>query len=101
MYAQDSEAAAGKHAKHVEHEHGRKDEHAWISLGPGPPLPRYDYAAGGANPELVATWEKMDLKHVLGFPLWEKEVHELLLRPAGLNGILAVIAISPTESRID
>ena len=72
-HAQDGEKAAGKWAKGTEHKHGRKDEHAWISECLYPPLPRYDYANSGAAPEMISTWSKMDLKHVLGFPLWEKE----------------------------
>ena len=76
-HSTDGEKAAGKHAKHVEHKHGRKDEHAWISECLYPPLPRYDYAASGADPEFIKVYSKMDLFHVLGFPTWEKEAFTL------------------------
>ena len=79
-HSTDGEKAAGKHAKHVEHKHGRKDEHAWISECLYPPLPRYDYAASGADPEFIAVYAKMDLFHVLGFPLWEKEAFDLFAK---------------------
>ena len=62
---------AGKHAKHVEHKHGRKDEHAWISECLYPPLPRYDVDSSGADAAFIACWKKMDLFHVIGFPTWE------------------------------
>ena len=57
----------GKHAKHVEH--GRKDELDWISCCLYPPLPRYDVGKSGADPEFIKCWKKMDLFHVLGFPV--------------------------------
>ena len=65
----DGEAAAGKHAKHVEHKHGHKDEHAWIPECLYPPLPRYDWKNSGADPDFLKEWEKMDLAHIFGFPL--------------------------------
>ena len=71
----DGEAAAGKHAKHVEHKHGRKDEHAWISCCLYPPLPRYDIDASGAPADFITCWKKMDLFHVIGFPMWEQVTH--------------------------
>ena len=74
----DGEAAAGKHAKHVEHKHGHKDEHAWIPECLYPPLPRYDWKNSGADPDFLKEWEKMDLAHIFGFPLWEETVFNLM-----------------------
>ena len=77
----DGEAAAGKHAKHVEHKHGRKDEHAWISLCLYPPLPRFDPSTSGvADAFFLKTWAGMDLSHVIGFPMWEKDVFMLFAK---------------------
>ena len=58
--------AAGKHAKHVEHKHGRKDEHKWISDCLYLLLPRYDTrrrARCGHDRD-----SKMDLFHVSASP---------------------------------
>ena len=52
----------------------KKDEVAVVSEILYPPPPRYDYKAAGGDPKFVAEWEKMDLKHLFGFPLWEEAV---------------------------
>jgi hypothetical protein len=72
----EGEAAAGKHSKGVEHKHGRKDEHAWVSLCLYPPLPRYEPPAG-TDPSYLACWKQMDLSHVIGYPMWEEGVFML------------------------
>ena len=56
----------------------RKDELAVISEALYPPLPRYDPADSGANPDFIEIWSKMDLGHIFGFPTWEQAVFELL-----------------------
>jgi hypothetical protein len=43
-----------------------------------PPLPRFDYKNSGASALWVKTYEKMDLWHVYGFPLWEEGVFKVL-----------------------
>jgi len=57
---------------------GEKDEHAVITEAVAPPMERFDYKSSGADPRFVRTWAKMDLSHVAGFPLWEKDVFGLL-----------------------
>ena len=61
-----------------------EDEHKVVSKYVCPPLPLYDYTT--AEPiegdqatldTMVGFWKKMDMKHVFGFPLWEKEVFDL------------------------
>ena len=50
-----------------------RDEKAVVSDALYPPLPRYDYAASGADPDFCEQWAKMDLTHIFGFPLWEEQ----------------------------
>jgi hypothetical protein len=58
---------------------GERDEHDVITAALFPPMERFDAAAAasGADADCVATWAKMDLSHVFGFPTWEKEVFGL------------------------
>ena len=37
-----------------------------------------DAAASGADPAFLEEWAQMDLSHIFGFPLWEKDVHDVL-----------------------
>jgi hypothetical protein len=59
---------------------GEKDEHAVITEAVAPPMERFMPPAlsSGVNSRWLATWQKMDLSHVFGFPAWEKEVYGLL-----------------------
>ena len=57
---------------------GEKDAHAVVSEFQQPALPRYDYAASGADEKWIAVYSKMDLSHVYGFPLWEESVFSVL-----------------------
>ena len=56
----------------------KKDTHTVITEFQQPELPRFDYKKSGAAANWLAIYEKMDLSHVFGWPLWEKEVFELL-----------------------
>ena len=82
-----------------------KDEHKVISDCLYPPLPRYDASSatqleGESRNDFnsfKATWSQMDLTHVYGFPLWEKEVFELLHATfEGLRSIFDYYAKSGT-----
>ena len=63
-----------------------KDEHAVITEAVVPPLEKFDVTSiqpcKGQSPadhqKFIATWQKMDVSHVFGFPSWEKEVFALL-----------------------
>ena len=55
---------------------GEKDEHAVITEFLYPPLERFA-PPSGVDPSFVKVWSKMDLSHVFGFPLWEKEVRHV------------------------
>ena len=57
---------------------GEKDSHAVVTEFQQPALPRYDYASSGADSKWINVYTKMDLSHAFGFPLWEKEVFEVL-----------------------
>uniref|UniRef100_A0A7S2CRY1 EF-hand domain-containing protein n=1 Tax=Haptolina brevifila TaxID=156173 RepID=A0A7S2CRY1_9EUKA len=57
---------------------GEKDCHAVISEVLQPPYPRFDPSTSSADSGFKAVWAKMDLKHIFYFPVWEKEVFELL-----------------------
>jgi hypothetical protein len=67
---------------------GEKDEQMVITEAVVPRAPRFDPSSAspneGSEPQQhqawLATWRKMDLAHVFGFPLWEKEVFMLLQR---------------------
>jgi hypothetical protein len=52
------------------------DAHGVITAWQQPSLPRYDWQASNAAASWKAIWGKMDLTHIFGFPLWEKEVFE-------------------------
>ena len=43
-----------------------------------PTLPRWDWQASGADKHWLAMYAKMDLSYIFGWPLWEKEVFEVL-----------------------
>ncbi|KOO22536.1 hypothetical protein Ctob_006009 [Chrysochromulina tobinii] len=59
---------------------GEKDEHAVITEAVAPPMERFTppSLSSGVDSRWLATWQKMDLSHVFGFPAWEKEVYGLL-----------------------
>ena len=67
---------------------GEKDEQAVITEAVVPPPNRLDVASVVALPgqdpvehnKLMQAWGKMDLGHVYGFPLWEKEVFTVIQR---------------------
>ena len=43
--------------------------------------------------QFLATWGKMDLSHVFGFPMWEKEVHLTLQEPSVSTAMLVYCAV--------
>ena len=65
---------------------GEKDEQAVITEAVEPAVTRYEFMASRALPGQsfqehqlwVATWAKIDLSGLYGFPLWEEEVFKLL-----------------------
>ena len=67
---------------------GEKDEHAVITEAVVKPIVRFDASAitplpnqsAGEHAEWIATWGRMELSHVDGFPAWEEEVFEVLRR---------------------
>ena len=70
---------------------GEKDEQQVITEAAVPKVERLSVESVqpmlGQDPDehnkFVSTWGKMDLGHVYGFPLWEKEVFQLLQRSFG------------------
>ena len=56
----------------------QKGAHEVITEYQQPKLPRYDWQSSGADKRWMAMYAKMDLSHCFGWPLWEKEVFELL-----------------------
>ena len=67
---------------------GERDEQAVVTAAVAPPVERFDAKtlavlpgqAADQHAQWQAAWSKMDLSHVFGFPLWEKEVCVLLQR---------------------
>ena len=70
---------------------GQKNEQDVTTEAVAPKVERFDpkgaTALQGQSAEdhalWVSTWGKMDVSHVYGFPLWEKEIFELLQAPFG------------------
>ena len=76
---------------------GEKDEHAVITEAVAPPMERFNPSKSGADKKFLAVWSKVDLSHVCGFPVWEKEVFGLLSRADGeLKSIFDYYAKSGT-----
>jgi len=80
--------AIGDRVEAIIQEYTGKSSAEAALIAAAPKAERYDPSGSGADPKFLKEWSKMDLQYLQGFPVWEKDVFDVMA--AGFDDLTAL-----------